>query len=141
MQLAPTGPFIQRLNVFYAVLESITTQIDFILRNRIEHERVIRIWRMAERKDFRSVVHCSYIVSQHLFAFGRYKQLSLYSISSISKPMSEFRCGSLTCEGQPYLPVAGRGWRFAQRSGYIKSKTAAARCRAAAEGCIQGALT
>ena len=43
MQLAAPRPLIQRLNIFQGMVEPITTEVDFILRHRIEHERVIRI--------------------------------------------------------------------------------------------------
>ena len=43
MQLAPKRPFIQRLNIFQSMLESITAEIDFVFRDRVEHERIIWI--------------------------------------------------------------------------------------------------
>ena len=43
MQLAPERAFIQRLNIFQSMFETVTTEIDFVLRDRIEHEGVIRI--------------------------------------------------------------------------------------------------
>jgi len=50
MQLAALRPLIQRLNIFQSMVEVITTEIDFILRDRIEHEGVIRIRRMTKGK-------------------------------------------------------------------------------------------
>jgi hypothetical protein len=43
VQLAAPRPLIQRLNVFQPMLKPITAQIDFVFRDRVEHERVIRI--------------------------------------------------------------------------------------------------
>src|SRR5262245_45790413 len=55
VQFAPLGPFIQCLNVFQAMFEPVTAEIDFVLRDRVEHKRVIRIGRMAERKNVGAV--------------------------------------------------------------------------------------
>src|SRR5438552_15531321 len=52
MQLAAPRPLIQRLNIFQSMVEPITTEIDFVLRHRIEHERVIRVGGMTQGKDF-----------------------------------------------------------------------------------------
>jgi hypothetical protein len=52
MQLAALRPLIERLNVCQSMVEPITPQIDLILRHRIEHERVIGIGGMTQRKDF-----------------------------------------------------------------------------------------
>jgi hypothetical protein len=43
MQLAAPGSLVQRLNIFQAMVEAVTAEIDFILRHCIKHERVIRI--------------------------------------------------------------------------------------------------
>ena len=56
MQLAALCPLIQRLNIFQSMVEVITTEIDFIFRDRIEHERVIRIRRMTKGEDFTCVL-------------------------------------------------------------------------------------
>src|SRR6266699_2982757 len=50
MQLAAPRSLVQRLNVFQAMVEPITAEIDFVLRHRIEHERIIRIGRMTKGK-------------------------------------------------------------------------------------------
>ena len=47
MQLTALRPLIQRLNIFQPMLKPITAQIDFVFRDRIEHERIVRIGRMA----------------------------------------------------------------------------------------------
>jgi hypothetical protein len=47
VQLAAPRPFIQRLNVFQSMVKPITAQIDFVVRDRVEHERIVRIGRMA----------------------------------------------------------------------------------------------
>ena len=56
MQLAAPRPLIERLNIFQAMIEAVTAEIDFVLRHRIEHERVIRVGGMAKGKDF-SALH------------------------------------------------------------------------------------
>ena len=43
VQFTPERAFIQRLNIFQSMFETVTTEIDFVLRDRIEHEGVIRI--------------------------------------------------------------------------------------------------
>jgi hypothetical protein len=43
MQLASHGAFVQRLNVFQLVFETIAAQIDFVRRHRVKHERVVGI--------------------------------------------------------------------------------------------------
>ena len=48
MQLAAPRPFVQRLNIFQSMFESITTEIDFVFRDRIKHKRVVWIGRMAQ---------------------------------------------------------------------------------------------
>jgi len=61
VQFAAPRPLIQRLNIFQPMFEPVTTKIDFLLRHRIEHERIIRIGGMTEGKDFsaglRTVMH------------------------------------------------------------------------------------
>src|SRR5215470_9181376 len=42
------------------MLESIPTQIDSIFSHRIKHERIVRIWRMPQGKDFAVIVHHCY---------------------------------------------------------------------------------
>src|SRR5437773_3943890 len=56
MQLAAPRPLIERLNIFQAMIEAVTAEIDFVLRHRIEHERVIRVGGMTKGKDF-SALH------------------------------------------------------------------------------------
>src|SRR6266487_3528794 len=55
MQLAAPRSLVQRLNVFQAMVEPITAEIDFVLRHRIEHERIIRIGRMTQGKALSDV--------------------------------------------------------------------------------------
>src|SRR6266566_2633528 len=43
VQLAPKRAFIQRLNIFQSVLESITAKIDLVFSDRIKHEGIIWI--------------------------------------------------------------------------------------------------
>ncbi len=65
-------PLIQRLNIFQPMFEPISAQIDFILRHRVEHERIIRIGRMAQGKDFSGILcHLEFVI-QTVFAFGSY---------------------------------------------------------------------
>jgi hypothetical protein len=52
VQFASNRAFVQRLNIFKSMLESISAQIDLVLRHRVKHERVIRIWGMPQGKDF-----------------------------------------------------------------------------------------
>jgi hypothetical protein len=47
VQLAALRPLIQRLNVFELMFKPITPQIDFVFRDRVEHECIVRIGRMA----------------------------------------------------------------------------------------------
>src|SRR5437870_9093004 len=74
MQLAAPRPLIQRLNIFQPMVEPITTEVDFILRHRIEHERVIRVGGMTESKDFSALPFHQFQslliirLSRHLFA-------------------------------------------------------------------------
>jgi hypothetical protein len=51
MQLAAPRPLIERLNVFQPMFKPITAQIDFVLCDRVEHERIVRIGRMTQRKN------------------------------------------------------------------------------------------
>jgi hypothetical protein len=44
------------LNIFQLMLEPISAQIDLILRHRVKHERVIRIWGMTQRKSLGRVL-------------------------------------------------------------------------------------
>jgi hypothetical protein len=55
MQLAAPRPLIQRLNIFQPMVELITTEIDFVFRDSIEHERVIRIRRMTKGKGIDAI--------------------------------------------------------------------------------------
>ena len=77
MQLAALRPLIQRLNIFQAMVEPITTEIDFILRHRIEHERVIRVGGMTQGKSFNALLcHLEFVI-QTVFAFENYTKLWL----------------------------------------------------------------
>ena len=72
MQLAALRPLIQRLNVFQPMFKPITAQIDLVLRDRVEHERIVRIGRMAKRKGFSGILcHLEFVI-QTVFAFGSY---------------------------------------------------------------------
>jgi len=64
VQLAARRELVQSLNVFEPVLKMITAQINFIFRDRVEHECVIRVRRMSERKYFGSVPHCRDAICQ-----------------------------------------------------------------------------
>src|SRR5438270_9504923 len=57
MQLAASCAFVQGLDILQAMLETIPAQIDLIFRDRIKHERVVRIRGMSEGKDFRRTPH------------------------------------------------------------------------------------
>jgi hypothetical protein len=52
VQLAAPRPLIQRLNVFQPMFKPIAAQIDFVLCYRVEHESIIRIRGVTQRKDF-----------------------------------------------------------------------------------------
>src|SRR5690349_4210728 len=54
MQLASSRPFIQRLNILYAMLKLISPKIDFVFGNGIKHKRIVRIGRMPESKGLRA---------------------------------------------------------------------------------------
>jgi hypothetical protein len=56
VQVASNRAFVQRLNIFQLMLEPISAQIDLILRHRVKHERVIRIWGMTQRKSLGRVL-------------------------------------------------------------------------------------
>ena len=51
VQLAAHRAFVQRLDVLEPMLETVTAQVDLVLRHRVKHERVVRIGRMSERED------------------------------------------------------------------------------------------
>ena len=53
VQLAAKGPFIQCLNIFKPMLETIPTQIDFVFRHRIKHESIVWIRRVTQRENAR----------------------------------------------------------------------------------------
>src|ERR1700730_5585028 len=40
------------------MLELVAAQIDFVFRDRVEHERVVRVRRMSQGEDFRFLPHC-----------------------------------------------------------------------------------
>jgi hypothetical protein len=48
VQLSAARPLIQRLNVFQPMFKPVTAQIDLVLRDRVEHERVVRIGGMTK---------------------------------------------------------------------------------------------
>jgi hypothetical protein len=54
------------------MLESVSAQIDLAFRDRVEHERVVWIGRMAERKRFGGIPCHFEFVTQTVFAFGSY---------------------------------------------------------------------
>jgi hypothetical protein len=56
VQLSTSSSLIQRLNIFQPVFKPVTAQIDFILRDCVEHECVVRIGRMSKRKDFSGIL-------------------------------------------------------------------------------------
>src|SRR5215831_4089458 len=77
MQLTALRPFVRRLNIFQPMVESITTQVDFILCHRIEHERVIRIGGMTQGKSFTALLCHLDFVTQTVFAFESHTKLWL----------------------------------------------------------------
>jgi hypothetical protein len=44
------------LNILQSMLEPVSAQIDLILRHRVKHERVIRIWGVTQGKDVSAVL-------------------------------------------------------------------------------------
>jgi hypothetical protein len=72
VQLAALRPLIQRLNVFQPMFKPITAQIDFVLRDRVEHERIVWVGRMPKCKGFSGILcHLEFVI-QTVFAFGSY---------------------------------------------------------------------
>src|SRR5947209_8317952 len=57
VQLASHCPFVQGLNVFQAVFETVSAQVYLVLRNRVKHEGVVRIGRVSQRENFRGAPH------------------------------------------------------------------------------------
>jgi hypothetical protein len=67
MQLSTPCAFIQRLNVFQPMFKPVTAQSDLVLRDRVKHERVVRIWRVAERKGFSGILcHLEFVISERI---------------------------------------------------------------------------
>src|SRR5215831_2736891 len=52
MQFAAPRSLIQRLNIFQPMVETITAKIDFVFGHRVEHEGIVRIGRVTQRKEF-----------------------------------------------------------------------------------------
>jgi len=48
MELAPERALVQSLNILQSMLKSIAAEIDFVFRDRVEHERVVWIGRMTQ---------------------------------------------------------------------------------------------
>ena len=48
---------IEGLNVLEPVFKTVSAQINFVFRDRVKHERVIGIGRMAESKNIRRMPH------------------------------------------------------------------------------------
>ena len=100
MQLAALRPLIQRLNVFQPMFKPVTAQIDFVLRDRVEHEGIVRIGRMAKRKGCSGTLFHFEFVVQTVFTFGSYtKRYALWS------DLKEFSCSRLCVRGAA-MPLA-----------------------------------
>src|SRR5262249_17195718 len=98
MQLAVLRPFIQGLDVFQAMFKSITSQIDFVLRDGVEHESIIRVGRMAQRKGFSGILcHLEFVI-QSVFAFSSYTKRCATQFTLSTQP-DEFRCSRLSVRG------------------------------------------
>src|SRR6266705_5695970 len=52
MQLAAPRALIQRLNIFQPMVETITAKIDFVFGHCVEHEGIVGIGRVTQRKEF-----------------------------------------------------------------------------------------
>jgi hypothetical protein len=52
MQLTAPRALIQRLNIFQPMVETITAKIDFVFGHCIEHEGIVGIGRVTQRKEF-----------------------------------------------------------------------------------------
>ena|SRR5437762_3605659 len=136
MQLAAPGSLVQRLNIFHLMLEPITTEIDFVFRDRIEHERVIRVRRMTQRKDF-----CALLL--HLFRIRTCTLKAMRECIALPKRFAQNMCPTFALfrvnfgvRTRPRAPLAcqenGIGIYEMSKRSLTKNKTAAARFRAAA---------
>ena len=116
MHLAALRPLIQRLNVFQPMFKSITSQIDFVLRHRVEHERVVRVGRMPKCKGFSGIVCHLDFVNQTVFAFVSYTKRCITRFDARSSELDEFGLAASSATGvAEQCDVLDR--RFAQRSG------------------------
>src|SRR5438128_558132 len=52
MQLTAPRALIQRLNIFQPMVETITAKIDFVFGHCVEHEGIVGIRRVTQRKEF-----------------------------------------------------------------------------------------
>src|SRR5207244_1430383 len=52
MQLTAPRALIQRLNIFQPMIETITAKIDFVFGHCVEHEGIVGIRRVTQRKEF-----------------------------------------------------------------------------------------
>jgi hypothetical protein len=130
VQLAALRPLIQRLNVFQPMFKPITAQIYFVLRDRVEHKRIVRIGRMAKRKGCSGTLFHFEFVVQTVFTFDSYtKRYALWS------DVKEFSCSRLCVRGAA-MPSAVHS---EERLKY-KKNSRRADSRAAAE-CIEETLT
>src|SRR4249919_3593412 len=92
MQLAALRPFIQCLNIFQPMFKPITAQIDFVLRDRVEHERVVWVGRMPKCKGFSGILcHLEFVVQDRIRLRCLYKRLC-NSIYALSSEPNEFTC-------------------------------------------------
>ena len=55
MQFAAQRAFIQRLNIFQPMFETVTAQVDLVFRHGVKHERVVGIGGMTQGEG--AVVH------------------------------------------------------------------------------------
>ena len=55
VQLSPFGPLVERFDVLEDVLKLVAVGVDFVRRERVEHERVVRVGRMTQGENFGDV--------------------------------------------------------------------------------------
>ena len=99
MQLAALRPLIQRLNVLQPIFKPITVQIDFALRDRVEHERIVRVGRMPKCKGFSGILCHSEFVIQTVFAFGSDTKRCVPQFTHSRAELDEFGCSRLSVRG------------------------------------------
>src|SRR5439155_2776410 len=104
------------------MVEPITTEIDFVLRHRIEHERVIRVGGMTQGKDF-SALPFHQFQSLLIIRLSRRLLAKTFGVAST-------KGGRFVLIPSSFAGRRGRGLAGTRPS--IKNKTAAARFRAAA---------